>query len=67
MSFLTQIIDHLPDEIHDRARTLVDRIPEGIKRTEDTIEGQFALSTLVRLLSSELLLILGILNPNSEI
>lgn len=42
MSLFTQLIDHLPDELQDKARTIahsIDRVPEGIKRTEDTIDG----------------------------
>lgn len=39
MPLFTQLIDHLPENIQDRARTLVDRVPEGIQRTEDTIIG----------------------------
>ncbi|KAH8990383.1 hypothetical protein EDB86DRAFT_2939025 [Lactarius hatsudake] len=39
MSFLTHIVDHLPEDIQGRARTLVNRVPEGIQRTEDTIVG----------------------------
>lgn len=41
MSLFTHLIEHLPDDVQNRARTLVDRIPEGIQRTEDTIEGLF--------------------------
>ncbi|KAI9454483.1 phospholipase D/nuclease [Lactarius psammicola] len=44
MSLFTQIIDHLPENIQGRARTIVestiDRVPEGIQRTEDTIIGR---------------------------
>ncbi|KAI9435046.1 phospholipase D/nuclease [Lactarius indigo] len=53
MSLFTQIIDHLPENVQGRARTLaasIDRVPEGIQRTEDTIIGP-----------------LWLLNPNSEI
>ncbi|KAH9058083.1 phospholipase D/nuclease [Lactarius vividus] len=42
MSLFTQIIDHLPEHIQGKARTLaesIDRVPEGIQRTEDTIVG----------------------------
>lgn len=43
MSLFTQLVDHLPDDLQNKARTLVhstiDRVPEGIKRTEDTIDG----------------------------
>ncbi|KAH9021302.1 hypothetical protein EDB85DRAFT_2189711 [Lactarius pseudohatsudake] len=39
MSLFTHIIDHLPEDIQGRARTLVNRVPEGIQRTEDTIVG----------------------------
>ena len=38
----SQLIDNLPDDIQDKARTLVhsiDHVPEAIQRTEDAIEG----------------------------
>ena len=35
----SHFIDSLPDNIQAKAHTLVDRVPEGIQRTEDTIIG----------------------------
>jgi hypothetical protein len=41
----SHLIDSIPDNLQDKARSLIDRVPEGIKRTEDTIDG----SSLFRL------------------
>jgi hypothetical protein len=41
----SQIIDNLPDNLQAKARTLVesiDRVPEGIQRTEDTLIGSLS-------------------------
>jgi hypothetical protein len=46
---------------------LVERIPEGIQRTEDTIVGPSFDSFLRLFCRSNWLTIAGILNPNSEI
>jgi phospholipase D1/2 len=35
----SHLIDSIPDNLQDKARSLIDRVPEGIKRTEDTIDG----------------------------
>jgi hypothetical protein len=35
----SHLMDRLPDDLQGKARTLIDRLPEGIQRTEDTIEG----------------------------
>jgi len=53
MSFLHNLVEHV-----------VERIPEGIQRTEDTIVGSFFDSIVS--MSTETLSA-GILNPNSEI
>ena len=71
MSLFTQLIDHLPDELQDKARTIahsIDRVPEGIKRTEDTIDGSwFRLCPFTTIHLTWSRLTVGILHGNSEI
>ena len=49
-----------------RLAHLIDRLPEGLQRAEDTIVGSFLILSLTFLLCSELFMTLGILDPNSE-
>ena len=50
-----------------RLSHLIDRLPEGIQRAEDTIIGLFLILSLTFLLCSELFMTLGILDPNSKV
>ena len=38
----SEILDNLPDNLQAKARKLVDRVPEGIQRTEDTLFGSLS-------------------------
>jgi hypothetical protein len=45
---------------------LIDRLPEGIQRAEDTIIGSSLILSLTFTMCSELFMTLGLLDPNSE-